>query len=70
MRVRILQAETWYRTGEDPNRVTAVDVEIDEYEIGVLPTVEDVVLLTMEYLRGSRFSAISVVRSKPYYQSR
>lgn len=40
-------AQAWYRTGEDPNRVAAVDAEIDESEISILPTVEDVLLLTM-----------------------
>jgi hypothetical protein len=62
-------AQAWYWNGEDPNRVAAVDAEIDESEIGILPTVEDVVLLTMEYLSGRRLAEIPVARSKPY-QSR
>ena len=59
--------EAWYWNGEDPNRVAAVDAEIDEYEIGVLPAVEDVLLLTMDYLSGRRLTEIPVARSKPHY---
>jgi hypothetical protein len=60
-------AQAWYWTGEDANRVAAVDAEIDESEIGMLPMVEDVLLLTMEYLSGSRLAEIPAPRSKPYY---
>jgi hypothetical protein len=58
-------AQPWYWSGENPARVAAVDAESDYYEIAILRSVQDAVLLTTEYLSGKSLADIEVTRIKP-----
>jgi hypothetical protein len=57
-------AHPWYWSGEDPERVAAVDAESDYHEVGTLNSVEDAVVLTIKYLTGTPLIDISAARTK------
>ena len=55
-------APKWWWTGEDPDRVAAVEAEDDRHEIGALRSVADAVTLAAAYMRGEPLDRIDVPR--------
>lgn len=58
-------APSWWWSGEDPNRVAAVQAESEQYEMAILLSVTDAVRFTHSYLSGASLDAIDVVRVRP-----
>jgi len=58
-------APSWWWSGEDPDRVTAVQAESPHYEMAILESVADAVRFTHSFLSGTSLAAIDVVRVRP-----
>lgn len=55
----------WWWSGEDPDRVTAVQAESPHHEMAILESVADAVRFTHSYLSGTSLAAVDVVRVRP-----
>jgi hypothetical protein len=56
---------SWCWTGEQPNRVAAIEAESEDSELAVFESVADAVTFSVNYLGGAALRDIDVVRIKP-----